>query len=49
MALDLHAHALARVAELPVREIVSGLHWIADFTLDLGDVAFDYLAEGAAG
>lgn len=43
-ALELHSHALARVRELPVLEIVSGQHWIADFTLDLGEVAVDYLA-----
>jgi acetoacetate decarboxylase len=43
-ALNLMQHALARVSDLPVREIVSSLHWIADFTLGLGEVAFNYLA-----
>ncbi|HLN25812.1 MAG TPA: acetoacetate decarboxylase, partial [Patescibacteria group bacterium] len=42
-ALALHPHALAPVAELPVLEVVSGLHVIADLTLGLGKVVFDYL------
>jgi acetoacetate decarboxylase len=43
-ALDLHAHALAPVAELPVLEVVSASHMIVDFTLALGKVVHDYLA-----
>jgi acetoacetate decarboxylase len=42
-ALDLHAHALAPVAELPVLEVVSGVHILADLTLGLGKVVHDYL------
>jgi acetoacetate decarboxylase len=42
-ALDLHAHALAPVAELPVLEIVSTTHIVADLTLGLGKVVHDYL------
>jgi acetoacetate decarboxylase len=42
-ALDLHPHALAPVADLPVRRIVAAKHLIADLTLDIGEVAFDYL------
>ncbi len=42
-ALDLHPHALAPVADLPVRKIVSALHFVADLTLDLGTVVHDYL------
>ncbi|MGH8338308.1 MAG: acetoacetate decarboxylase family protein, partial [Gammaproteobacteria bacterium] len=42
-ALDLHSHALAPIAELPVREIVSATHIIADLTLGLGKVVHDYL------
>ena len=42
-ALDLHAHALAPVAELPVLEVLSGVHILADLTLGLGKVAHDYL------
>ena len=43
-ALDLHAHALAPVAELPVLEVVSATHILADLTLALGKVVHDYLA-----
>ena len=46
-ALELHAHALAPVSELPVRKVLSALHFVADLTLDLGDVVFDYLAPDA--
>lgn len=44
-ALSLNEHALAPVAELPVLEIVSGLHILADLTLGLGKVVHDYLAK----
>ena len=43
-ALELHPHALAPVADLPVRRIVSALHFVVDLTLELGEVVFDYLA-----
>ena len=36
-------HALAPVAELPVREVVSAVHILADLTLGLGEVVHDYL------
>ncbi len=42
--LELHPHALAPVSELPVLEIVSTLHFVADLTLELGQVVHDYLA-----
>ena len=42
-ALGLYPHALAPVADLPVREIISATHIIADLTLGLGDVVHDYL------
>jgi acetoacetate decarboxylase len=42
-ALDLRPHALAPVADLPVREIVSATHILADLTLGLGKVVHDYL------
>jgi len=42
-SLELAAHALAPVAELPVLEIVEARHLIADLTLGLGEVVFDYL------
>lgn len=41
--LELHPHALAPVAVLPVREVLSAVHLIADLTLDLGEVVHDYL------
>jgi acetoacetate decarboxylase len=43
-ALELHPHALAPLAELPVREIVSVTHTVADLTLQAGEVVHDYLA-----
>jgi acetoacetate decarboxylase len=46
-SLELHPHALAPVADLPVLKIESALHVIADLTLDLGEVVYDYLAPGA--
>src|SRR3954462_5692498 len=42
-ALSLQPHALAPVAELPVLEVVSAVHIIADLTLGLGRVVHDYL------
>lgn len=41
--LELFSHALAPIAELPVLEIVSATHILADLTLDLGKVVHDYL------
>lgn len=43
-SLELHPHALAPVAELPVLKVESALHFVADLTLDLGDVVHDYLS-----
>ena len=43
-SLELHPHALAPVADLPVLKIESALHMIADLTLDLGEVVYDYLS-----
>lgn len=42
-ALVLMHHALAPVASLPVREIISGVHILSDLTLGLGTVVHDYL------
>ena len=44
-ALGLQPHALAPVAELPVLEVVSAVHILADLTLGLGKVVHDYLAK----
>ena len=43
--LDLEPHALAPVAALPVGEIVSAAHIVADLTLGLGNVVYDYLQD----
>lgn len=42
-ALELSAHALAPVADLPVRKIISGTHILTDLTLPYGKVVLDYL------
>jgi len=42
-ALELFHHALAPVAALPVREVLSGVHILTDLTLGLGVVVHDYL------
>jgi len=41
-SLDLHPHALAPLTALPVRRVVSALHFVADLTLELGTVVHDY-------
>ena len=43
-ALELAHHALAPVARLPVLEVLSGTHILADMTLGMGSVLHDYLA-----
>ena len=43
--LTLVSHALAPVAELPVLEVLSATHLIADLTLGLGRVVHDYLVD----
>jgi acetoacetate decarboxylase len=42
-ALTLNGHALAPVSELPVLEVISAVHILADLTLGLGKVVHDYL------
>jgi acetoacetate decarboxylase len=44
-ALFLKPHALAPVADLPVREVISATHIVADLTLGLGRVVHDYLGK----
>jgi acetoacetate decarboxylase len=41
--LELHSHALAPVAALPVLEVLSAVHLLTDLTLGLGEVVHDYL------
>jgi acetoacetate decarboxylase len=43
-SLELHPHALAPVFELPVLRVVSAVHFVADLTLDLGEVVYNYLS-----
>jgi acetoacetate decarboxylase len=47
-ALDLYSHALAPVAELPVFQVLSAKHIVADLTLGFGTVVHDYLSPGRA-
>jgi len=41
--LQLHAHVNAPVADLPVRKVLGGVHFLADLTLPYGRVLHDYL------
>ncbi|OGT37029.1 MAG: acetoacetate decarboxylase [Gammaproteobacteria bacterium RIFCSPHIGHO2_12_FULL_38_14] len=42
-SLELHPHALAPIADFPVKKIVSVLHFVTDLTLPYGEVVEDYL------
>ncbi|QFY44764.1 acetoacetate decarboxylase [Candidatus Methylospira mobilis] len=42
--LHLVPHVNAPVADLPVRKVINGTHYIADLTLPYGSVLYDYLA-----
>ncbi len=44
--IELHSHALAPVAQLPVREVLGATHILCDLTLGLGRVVHDYMADG---
>jgi acetoacetate decarboxylase len=46
-SLELHPHALAPVADLPVRKVLSATHFVADLTLALGEVVHDYMDSSA--
>jgi acetoacetate decarboxylase len=46
-SLQLNPHALAPIADLPVLEVVSAVHCVADLTLGLGKVVHDYLHPAA--
>jgi acetoacetate decarboxylase len=41
--LHLVPHVNAPVADLPVRKVMGGLHFVADLTLPFGRVAYDYI------
>lgn len=42
-SLELHPHALAPIADFPIKRIVSVLHFVSDLTLPYGEVVEDYL------
>jgi acetoacetate decarboxylase len=42
--LHLVQHVNAPVADLPIRKVITGTHFIADLTLPYGKVLYDYLA-----
>lgn len=44
-SIELHPHALAPVADFPIKKIISVDHFICDLTLPYGEVAEDYLAK----
>jgi acetoacetate decarboxylase len=44
--LQLFRHVIADVARLPVLEVVSAVHFVADLTLGLGEVVHDYMSQG---
>lgn len=41
--LELIHHAMAPVAHLPIKKVVSAVHFISDLTLPYGNVVYDYL------
>jgi len=43
-SLQLFAHCMAPVADLPVKRITGALHYIGDMTIGPGKVVYDYLA-----
>jgi acetoacetate decarboxylase len=47
-ALQFFQHVIADLAKLPVLEVLGGSHFIADLTLGLGEVVYDYLANAPA-
>jgi acetoacetate decarboxylase len=42
--LHLIPHVNAPVADLPVKKVIGGMHFVADLTLPYGRVLHDYLA-----
>lgn len=42
-AIELFSHAMAPVADLPVRKVISGIHVQSDLVLPYGRVVYDYL------
>ena len=48
-SLELHPHALAPIADLAIKKIVSAVHYVTDLTLPYGEVVEDYLREDVHG
>ncbi len=48
-SLELHPHCFAPVSKLPVLEVLSATHIIADLSLDKGEVVYDYLSASSNG
>lgn len=46
--LQLYRHVIADVAKLPVLEVISAVHFVADLTLGMGKVVHDYMKESGA-
>jgi len=44
-SLQLFPHSMAPVADLPVKRIISAVHFISEMTIGLGEVVYDYLKE----
>ncbi|MDD5168065.1 MAG: acetoacetate decarboxylase [Syntrophales bacterium] len=44
-SLQLFPHSMAPVADLPVKRIISAVHFISEMTIGLGEVVYDYLEE----
>jgi len=42
-SLELHPHALAPISDLPVKKIMSAVHFVTDLTLPYGEVVEDFL------
>ena len=43
--LQLFNHVIADVAKLPVLEVLSAVHFVADITLGMGEVVHDYMKD----
>jgi acetoacetate decarboxylase len=44
-SLELHPHALAQIASLPIKRVTDAVHFICDLTLPYGEVVEDYLVD----
>lgn len=43
-SLELHPHATAPIADLPIRKILSTIHFVSDLTLPYGEIVENFLA-----